>query len=320
MRRLAFLLFILLPVVIFISSCSLPTVSPSGTAYIYGVTQYDILNDLQYTDDDARDMADLFEAAGYEVRLRIDDGSEDGTEPATVDQLAADIAEFAAEAAPGELFIFYYAGHGGRYDELYDLSTAPEGLPPPPDAEEPAAGVGGDEWIFLYGSIPGWSYETWTNAALKDDDLADMLLEIPGNMKLVIIDACKSGGFIGDSPFVDPIPPDYEESESTATPSPGSMRTSFGFSEDSALDIAEGNAFVLTAAGELEDSIETAGNGVFTAAFLEAAAEGDINSDGYITLMEIYRYIADSWTDRPLTDTFHPHITGSAVDLVLFAP
>lgn len=296
-------------------ACAPPELTPAGTAYVYGVTDYGILANLSSPDDDARDMANVFENAGYTVHLRINDGSTTGGSPATLEQLQTDITDFIAESSEDELFVFYYAGHGGRYDELFYSALAPDGLPAPPAGEEPFNASDYDEWIFLYESLPAWSYETWDGIALKDDDLADMLEAIPGNRKLVIIDACKSGGFLGDSPFADPVPQDYDEEDS---PVYSGLRTYFGFSNDSVRDIAAGNAFVLSAAGELEDSIETNANGVFTAAFLEAATNADLNDDGYITLMETYRYIADSWDSRPYTSSFHPHITGSAVDIVLF--
>jgi len=294
------------------SGCALEAPQPSGRAYVYGVSRYENLKDLDFTDDDARDMAALFSNAGYEAKLRIDDGTEAGTGPATIEQLEKDIEEFITGSTPGELFVFYFAGHGGRYDEIYS-----SGLPEPPPGVEPSQGEGGDEWLFFSGSIPSLSYETWTDVALKDDELALMLSEIPGGMKLVIIDACKSGGFIGDSTFVDPLPQGPDDADPQMFWE--SLFAYFGFSEEAAKDIAGGNAFVLTAAGELENSAEINGNGVFTLAFLEAAANGDIDENGYITLHEIYRYIEETWEDRPLTSGFHPHLSGSAVDIVLFS-
>ena len=297
-----------------VSSCSLPEITPSGTAYIYGVTLYDgIIKDLDSPDDDARDMAALFSAAGYTVNLRIDDGFDPDAGEASIDQLETDIDDFITGSAPGEMFIFYFAGHGGTYAQLYEALNYPEVLPLPADGTEPAYGDGQDEYLFFHGTVPD-PVTGWDSFALKDDELKTLLEKIPGHLKLVIIDACYSGGFIGDSPFTDPVPQDYSPLDSYSSPFSGTLATYFGFSEQAAADISAGDAFVITAAGELEVSKETLENGVFTLAFLEAAASGDLDGNGYITLNEIYRHIDDSWSNT----IFHPHIAGSAVDLVLF--
>ncbi|MBN2049938.1 MAG: caspase family protein [Spirochaetales bacterium] len=297
---------ILLPLLILtvLSSCSLGPKLPTGRAYIYGVTDYGGGTpniDLAYTDDDAEAMAALFDAAGYITNLRINAGDGSSVEPATVAQLQADIDAFIANAMPEELFIFYFAGHGvGSEDNTGD---------PPAD------------WLILHGFYSGAPWDA-DHGALSDDGLATMLKTIPGSRKLVILDSCHSGGFIGDSPFWDPVPADSsDESDSFLEIFTETVKAYWGFSATGAEDIASGNAFVLTAAGEVEKSVETAalGHGVFTYAFLLAAEAGDLNQDGFITLKESYRYMTDNWSDIPKTTTFQPHLSGSAVDLVLFS-
>ncbi len=298
---------ILLGFILLIISCTPEPAVPSGTAYIYGVTQYGGLwYDLSYTDDDARDMARIFFDAGYDVRLRIDDGSEDGTKPATVEQLEEDIAEFTPGAAAGGVFVFFFSGHGLKY------------LPEDADIDEPSHGDDDDEWLLFYGFIPGVSSLQASDGALTDNALSAMLEDIQGAVKLVILDSCYSGGFIGDSPFVDPVPQDSSEEEQPLFS--GTVQAYFGFSENAARDISSPDTFVLAAAGEPESSREEGAlaNGVFTYAFLEAALHGDRDENGYITLNEIYRYMDEGWEQWPYTSGFHPHLSGSPLDLVLF--
>jgi len=298
---------ILFGFILLIISCAPGPTVPSGTAYIYGVTQYGGPYDLSYTDDDARDMAQLFSDAGYDANLRIDGGGEEGTEPATVAQLEEDIAEFASGAAAGEVFVFFFAGHGLQY--------LPEGA----DILEPSYGDDYDEWLVFYGFIPGVSSFQASDGALTDNALAAMLGDIEGAVKLVILDSCHSGGFIGDSPFVDPIPQNSSEEEQPLFA--GTIQAYFGFSKNAARDISSPDTFVLAAAGEPESSREEGAlsNGVFTYAFLEAALNGDRDENGYTTLNEIYRYMDEGWEQRPYTSGFHPHLSGSPVDLILFS-
>lgn len=312
MKMRFYLLALLIPATFLSVACAPPEMTLTGTAYVYGVTEYGGSHDLDYTDDDAHAMAELFRDTGYDVKLRIDGGDEaSNIGPASFTQLSADIEEFASGAAQGPLFVFYFAGHGMQYPV------------PGTTSDEPYSKDPYNEWILLHGFIPYISSYSSDEGALSDDELADELSTITDGTKLVILDSCHSGGFIGDSPFVDEVPEEEAYSYQEAPEIPSSPSAYFKYPRaDERDDVTAANAIILSAAGELELSQEphTLGHGTFTHAFLEAATNenGDLNDDGYITLMETYRYIADSWEGRPYTSGFHPHITGSAVDIVLF--
>ena len=90
-------------------------------------------------------------------------------------------------------------------------------------------------------------------------------------------------------------------------------------------DVKAETALVLSAAGEYEESFENPGisHGVFTYYLLETRDKGDIDGDGFVTLFEMYEYISykirRNWNEVSGESLwFHPRITGSAVDFILF--
>ena len=165
------------------AGCAWEPELPERFALIYGVADYPV-NPLKFPDDDAQALHGLFLAKGF---------SPDGTilrtnAAATKTQLEADIDALAARAGRDSLFVFYFYGHGGQ-----DSADGPE--PPPTDAL--------DDYIYLY---DGAGIQ---QGGLRDDELMARISRIPSRQKVVIIDACNSGGFIGWSPGVDTVPPDY---------------------------------------------------------------------------------------------------------------
>jgi hypothetical protein len=143
-----------------------------------------------------------------------------------------------------------------------------------------------------------------------------MISRIPSRQKVVIIDACNSGGFIGDSPDVD-------TGGSTPAYSTGDAFSKY-FANAGAGDIAYTEAIVISAAGERELSYEVAGynHGVFTYFLLQTPSRADRNGDGFVTASEAYYFtknaIQSNWNPRNPTESFTPHISGGAMDFVLF--
>lgn len=324
MKRLIFPALFFVPLlIVIVGSCRMSSPPPRGIAVIYGVTQYNIANDLVLTRPDAEAAAELFESKGYEVLLRID--NDDGI-PASVDQLEQDIEYVKNNLGLMEQFVFYFSGHGGRHYDFYlEYSDEP--------GTEIAGSDPDDEWLFLYGSIPSHDFEVWPQTAVTEERLNDMISSIPSPMKLIIIDACNSGGFIGPSADVDTIPQNYYETDNSYsnTSVSGIFSKSFSlyFSYPSVpeSEIPASNALVLSAAGELEESWEASnlGHGIFTYYLLQTGEYGDVNDDGWVSVDEVYAYtsyqIVENWVGKTSITGYHyhPHLSGGPVTFALFA-
>lgn len=308
-----------------LSGCRAEVELPQGYALIYGVADYSAaeLKTLTYTDDDARAMADLLAARGWDVKLRIDNGTagsvpgsntipDNQVGPATLAQLKADIDALAD--VPGDSrFLINISSHGFQ-------AASEEGL-------EPAGSDGYQEWFFLYSDTPltipsSGTHVSWKDQVLQDDYLGVLLSRLPGNMKMVVVDACHSGGLIGDSPTVDPYPQAYQGREGTISLAEALNRY---YTYDPRADILAEEALVLAAAGEREFSweIEEISHGLFTYHFLQSPARADADGDGWITFGEaadhsIRGVVETQGNFIGQQDYYLPRLSGSGVDFVLF--
>ena len=86
-----------------------PNPNPANKyAYIVGISDYDgTANDLNYCDDDARDMKAYLQSQGFTCRVDIDNA-------ATAAAIVAGLDWLVAQAAPGDEVFFSYSGHGAR--------------------------------------------------------------------------------------------------------------------------------------------------------------------------------------------------------------
>jgi len=295
---------LLLAVLAGLSSCAL-NVPYDKYAIVYGVADYaGTVNDLDYPDDDAVDLAAMLDGQGYNVLAwtRIDSA-------ANKLNLLADIAAVAAAAKEQDLFVFYYSGHGGQ-----DLT-----------ASESGSSDGPNEWIYLYNSIPGPIY----SETFSDDQLAAALAPIAARKKVIIIDACNSGGFIGNELEADGEPASLLDGSDSVVELAARAISLYANFDGSSADIPPWEAIVLSAAGEREFSYEAGPpypyeHGVFTYYLLAAETEGDRDHDGWVTVTEAFAYakkmIYQDWNygyGFP-SYVFSPHVSGGPVDYVLF--
>ena len=295
-------------ILLFLTACSLDTTPPGGYAIVYGISLYDTefaegqpftLN-LTYPNDDAIAVAGMLEEAGYEVILRTDT-------QATLANLESDITYVSTRVGENENFIYYFSGHGARLNTSSDDSAQTE-----PDGRDSY-----EEWIFLYGSIDN-AVLSDLDAALSDDQILSLFDGVPTSRKIIILDACNSGGFIGSEVEVDVVPQDSDgEGEEEFLDAVRKYLTAGG---TGSVDIPSSEALVITAAGEQEDTYETDayGHGVFTYYLLNARREADDNHDGFVTVGECVEYAAsmiEAWWPAP---SFVPRISGGPVDFVLF--
>lgn len=288
------------------AGCALDMDLPERFAIVYGVADYIGTDfDLDYSDDDAQAMRDLFVRKGFppgNVILRVDG-------VANRPQIEADMNTVRDTAGKDSLFVFYFSGHGASMP-----SSGPE--PAPQDAY--------DEYIYLHSSV------SITDGGLSDDELMSLISRIPSRQKVVIIDTCNSGGFIGYSADVDMIPPAYDGSNMTSPLAAAGKAFVKYFANPQYGDIPYTEAIVITAAGEREVSWEAGGfnHGVFTYFLLQSPRGADYNGDGYVTATEAYGYAADGiasvWNDGYMIGYtreewyFLPRISGGPMDFILF--
>ncbi len=322
--------------VILLAACTLNVDLPRRYALIYGVAEYSDtgIGDLEYTDDDAEDMAVLLGRKGYDVTFTRTNAD------ATLDQFESDVAELAATLQPSDRLFVYLSGHGlgnGQTEE-YIGSSIPGYLADLDSAGEPYGQFSADEYFFFYGAMP-WSGDDSIAEGISDDKLRTLLTTIPARQKIVVMDACHSGGFVGAGAFQDTVPQDYQGTAAGVGLGDLGAAITLGLrgplwsdapSGGVGTDLPGSQFFALTAAGERDFSWETSGleNGVFTEYFMEAASHGDANHDGHVTLSEAYmwaaRRIEEEFNEIVVSvtgqsnDQFLPRLSGSTVDVVLF--
>jgi uncharacterized caspase-like protein len=203
--------------------------------------------------------------------------------------------------------VFYFSGHGGQ----------------PVTGSEGVSSDRYDEYIFLYDSDDSLNL----GLTYSDDQLVGAFAPIPARRKVIILDSCNSGGFIGNELEADGEPSALVEgSESFAELAARAIRLYANFDESTA-DIPPWEAIVLSAAGEREFSYEydlPYSHGVFTYYLLKAEREADANRDGWVTVTEAFAYtqkmIYRDWNygyGFP-SAVFSPHVSGGPVDYVLF--
>lgn len=255
---------------------------------------------LTYSDNDAVDMTNLVTQQGWTVYSRVWGGNGDSTSatPPTKSQMVNDLADIATKADADSTVMIYFSGHG--------------------DVES------GTSYIIPYEGI----YPTTGTSALElancvsPANLSSMLSVLPTKNIIVIFDTCYSGGFVDSGSAIDSSPSSYASMQSysafsTAMEKFGSLLVANASASGSKTPI------VLSAAGSNEYSYDGSGNGVFTGYLLDAATNGDSDSDGYVTMTEAYAYTAKkikSWDEANSYSVypFLPHLSGGTRDLVLF--
>lgn len=297
------------------TACAPSGPPPARYALVYGVSIYaDAFGEgagpvnLTYPDDDARALATLLEGQGYVVTLREN-------ADASKARLEEDLAGLATTMGADDLLLVYFSGHGGDFAFF--------GLDPADYPQVPAD----TRWIFPYGGVNPEVTGSYLSSAdfrledaVYDRELETMLEVVPATRKVVILDTCNSGGFVGSGADVDALPPQIHGAD---FPNRGEILSLALAAYAGYTGVGPGGAYVLSAAGADEESYETVylGHGVFTYFLLEASQEGDLNRDGYITVLEAYAWasaaIETGWNVGAVSD-FHPHLSGGAVDFVLF--
>ena len=306
-------------IVLSAAACKINPTPPDRYALVYGVSDYsnrDPADNLEYTDDDARSVAEMLHSKGYEVYLRIN--NESGTYPyaadvasATKQQFITDITTIAGSLNKSDLILIYFSGHGAQ-----GMSES--------SGDEDQFSEPRDEYIVFYPD----SGQTEPEYVMSDTDFFSQLKQSAPKKRVVMIDACNSGGFIGSEYDYDAIQGEYSITDSRSGDIMSSTLDAF-FAPKTG-DIPSSEAIVITAAGESEVSFETSGHGFLTFGFLYSATYGDYDNNNYIDTGEVYRYtrtyIETHWNSLwngysgsvQEYYQFMPHISGGPVDYILF--
>lgn len=286
-----------------LAGCSLDYPAPRKFALVVGINNNPHTNTLFQCINDATDMAAMLTAHGFapiDVRIL----TEGGARKLDIQNAIADIS---TQIGPNDLFLFYYSGHGGSLE--YQGSD--------------------HEWIFPWDSVDTGGYIIG-DQAIVDVELGGMLEPLSTKRKVVILDACNSGGFIGKGLEADTVPPRlYGNTLWSGAVTPAVIARAVGnwltFTTVDNGGISATRALTLSAAGTEELSWESSayGNGVMTYFLLQSATEGDLNGDGFVTVLEAFALAkagVDTYWNKEVAPqaVFSPHVSGGPIDLVLF--
>jgi len=333
--RPLFCLFVSLSATV-LGSCSLTLWNYSNIvsnhyALVYGVTKYVAAlpagetPNLNFPGSDASSVFAMLKSEGYEVKGKwIDnagneyvDGNAAGSlssdtnlvNAPTKSNLVADLDAMASQVGPNDVFLFYFSGHGTQ-----DTSSSP-----PVEYFIPEGGViwsGGQAYMDESLSVSNFEF-------------AAMLAPISTNRKVVILDSCNSGGFIGNSLEADSIP-------AASFGSPGglsfqvlaqALQNYLSFPTATAGLSPYGGAMVLSAAGRDETCSEDLPGGPFlhgimTYFLLQAPQSGDLNHDGKVTVAEVFSLVKagidTEFNPENPEAAFEPRISGGPIDFVLW--
>lgn len=177
----------------------------------------------------------------------------------TEKQLKSAITETFSDAKDNDVSYFYYSGHGNRKNNTSYLCT-----------------------------LGAKSEEDWVNV----DELEEILSKVPGK-KVVILDSCNSGGFIGKE--FTKITKDINENENFNK----NIVETFKAAKRGLL--TSGDFKVITASSSNEYSFESKIDkmGKFTKAFTEGCGlnnlfKADVDDDKFVSLMEAFNYTSEN--------------------------
>jgi len=237
---------------------------------VIGVADYQHIDDLDYTDDDAQDMYNtLINNCGFQpsdINLLIDSA-------ATKSSIQNAITNWlASREGPGDLVVIFFSGHSG---------SGPD-VPPLDEAD------GHDEYLSPYDALT----DSWAND-IADDELDAWLSTLDSTKVVVIIDSCFSGGMI-------------KGAKGSAKAGSGKVAVGDGFAKD----IDRAGRVVMTACDDDQESFEfdALQNGIFTYYLVEGlqAAAADVNGNGSVSVEEAYSYLRDRVDNYVLTHVPYP--------------
>jgi hypothetical protein len=242
-------------------------------AIVCGVADYPgVINDLAYTDDDAREIADALSSAPdwlpENVHLLLD-------WQVTAAGVRAAINQVARQMQSGDTLCFTYSGHGSQVPDQFPFDEA-DFL---------------DETLFLY------------DRDVTDDEVTQWFSVLPAGANLCwYLDSCFSGGFNSRASKDGATARGLGLARSAR--GDGFFRDVFQARRQREGSDLERTVLVAACAeDELSDESAALGNGVFTYYLLKGilgAGPADANGDDIISVEESFAYAA------PLATAFNP--------------
>lgn len=229
----------------------------------------------------------------------------------TKQNIISDILSLSGTVGPNDVLVVYFSGHG----------TQDTSVTPPREYFDPYASVLDD----------GTHTETFYDypaPSVRDDQLAAAFAAIKTPRKVLILDTCNSGGFIGNQLEADWTPPASIGAVSLV--GPGTLAqaiANYASMQASPTGLSPYGAQVLSAAGRDESCYESGSpyfHGIMTYYLLQGlnGSQADLNHDGHVTVLEAFAYakagIDQNWNPANSSSAFEPHISGGPVDFVLF--
>ncbi len=248
---------------------------PDRYAVIIGVADYMydenpppgcFLSDLPYPDDDAYAMQQVllnygdFEASN--ILMLID---YQATRAAIQDAITNWLA---SRAAPNDLVVIVYSGHGGQLGDVSPYGDEADGV---------------DEWL-----IPSdWYCDT--DSAISDDELDTWLDTVNSEHMVLLFDSCFSGGMFSTAAGGENL------CRSRCLPPPPGVIVKATAQEIIPMDVGQRGRLVLTASREDQESYEcdSLQSGVFSYYLRQAlqSAAADTSSNGWVSGEEAYYYL-----------------------------
>jgi len=244
-----------------------------GVPYCPGSTEL-----LEYADNDARDlrsalMLDADHWRSENITVLCGDAG-------TAEAIRSAIRAMGTAAAPGDVCVFSYAGHGGQVADTSPVDEA-DGL---------------DEYLS---TCTEW---------VCDDEIAEWFAEFECRNVCLVIDSCKAGGV---SRSVSSMDEDPEELAAGIAEDFGRLVATS--SDTRAVDGSEGGPVLLAASSEAGTGRTSVAleNGIFTFFVVEALWQPrtDADGDGIVSAEEVFAYAA------PRTTEYSPGQTPVLLDL-----
>lgn len=221
---------------------------PSLHAIVIGIQQFENprLN-LMFAEADAKLFADTIQAKSQGLFETVNVTRLIGRENTTKAKVVAALEDVKSKAGPEDLFAFFVASHG----------TVDEG-----------------DYFLITSNVGSTSSLRLRRDAISQNELRDLLANVPATKKLIILDTCHAGK-LGDALQV-------------------AMMTR-GMSEETALKVlsrAMGTT-ILSASTSLQEAVEGyKGHGLFTYVIAEGLnGAADTDKDGFIKTTELADYV-----------------------------
>jgi hypothetical protein len=246
-------------------------------AVIVGIADFQYINDLNYTDDDANDFYNMLISRGGFSSANINRMIDSQATKANIQSAITSWLD--SREGADDLVVIFYSAHGDYGPEVspYDENDSY------------------DEYLCTYNSLT-YSYSN----DIRDDELDSWLDNLESNKVVVIVDTCFSGGLIasaavGEGATVRHYHKPGQEAPGMAAPGQGPSAAGVQSGDGFARDVNQAGRIVMTASAETEVSYETSAfqNGVFTKYLLDGlnSSSADTNSNSWVSTEEAYTYL-----------------------------